>query len=97
MPLPTYPFERQRYWIDPPKGGTVPKAVPKSDLGDWFYVPVWKQTAPVVAADPEPGSWLVFLDRQGFGADLAARLEREGREWPPSPQAPLSGGRTMTP
>ncbi len=21
VPLPTYPFERQRYWVDPPKGG----------------------------------------------------------------------------
>lgn len=80
VPLPTYPFERQRYWIDPPKDGTVAKAAPKGDLADWFYVPVWKQTAPVVAADPDPGSWLIFLDRQGFGADLAARLEREGRK-----------------
>ncbi|HEX6904705.1 MAG TPA: beta-ketoacyl synthase N-terminal-like domain-containing protein [Thermoanaerobaculia bacterium] len=84
VPLPTYPFERQRCWIDPPRdGGPVRPAaaapVREPDLADWFYVPVWKQTAPVVAADPEPGSWLVFLDRQGLGAGLASRLEREGR------------------
>jgi acyl transferase domain-containing protein len=85
VPLPTYPFERQRYWIDPPADagplGSARPAAParEPDLADWFYVPVWKQTAPVVAADPEPGSWLVFLDRQGLGAGLASRLEREGR------------------
>jgi acyl transferase domain-containing protein len=86
VPLPTYPFERQRCWIDPPSdaGPARPAAIAReADLADWFYVPVWKQTAPVVTAgatDPDPGSWLIFLDRQGFGADLAARLEREGRK-----------------
>lgn len=30
-PLPTYPFERQRYWIDPPKTVATPAPVPTSD------------------------------------------------------------------
>jgi acyl transferase domain-containing protein len=24
VPLPTYPFERQRYWIDPPEAAQAP-------------------------------------------------------------------------
>ncbi|NMO19517.1 SDR family oxidoreductase [Pyxidicoccus fallax] len=56
MPLPSYPFERQRYWIDARPGsglGAVrPAAAPsassaalekKSDPADWFYVPSWKR------------------------------------------------------
>lgn len=86
MPLPTYPFERQRCWIDPPRGAARdetprPGALAREpDLADWFWVPVWKQTAPVIPAeDGDPGSWLVFLDRCGVGERLASRLRGEGR------------------
>jgi acyl transferase domain-containing protein len=58
--LPTYPFERQRCWIDPPRGARPglpqrPLAEERRDLADWFYVPVWKQAPParrVRAVDP---------------------------------------------
>jgi phthiocerol/phenolphthiocerol synthesis type-I polyketide synthase E len=46
VPLPTYPFERQRYWIDPPVSGQgeVADTAPlkKPDVADWFYLPSWK-------------------------------------------------------
>ncbi|AKT41226.1 type I polyketide synthase [Chondromyces crocatus] len=56
--LPSYPFERQRFWIDAPapgevraEGGPRPGAqteVPQRNaLADWFYVPGWKQSVPV--------------------------------------------------
>ncbi|HEX9942198.1 MAG TPA: beta-ketoacyl synthase N-terminal-like domain-containing protein [Thermoanaerobaculia bacterium] len=86
VPLPTYPFERQRCWIEPPKSATRdqaprPRALSQTpDLADWFYVPIWKGTAPVAdAAEGEPGSWLIFLDRCGLGERLASRLRGEGR------------------
>jgi acyl transferase domain-containing protein len=59
LPLPTYPFKRQRYWIEPQKranaiasgaGATAPIASTqeslskKPDIADWFYLPVWKQS-----------------------------------------------------
>jgi hypothetical protein len=31
--LPTYPFERQRYWIDPPPAATARNAGPHAELG----------------------------------------------------------------
>lgn len=46
IPLPTYPFERQRYWIEPQKQADAvnsPQVLPskKPDVADWFYVPTW--------------------------------------------------------
>ncbi|MTJ47693.1 non-ribosomal peptide synthetase/type I polyketide synthase [Dolichospermum sp. UHCC 0259] len=45
IPLPTYPFERQRYWIEPTKQTTEIKldTRKKPNISDWFYIPRWKQ------------------------------------------------------
>ena len=60
--LPTYPFERQRYWVEggrPSPTAAVPSAAPRKnpDLADWFYVPSWRRSelpCPVGKTDP-PG------------------------------------------
>ncbi len=90
LPLPTYPFERQRYWIGLPK---VQQAAPtkqvvserKPDLADWFYIRVWKQSLPPVPREipdrEKPKSrWLVFLDECGVGSQLSTRLQNEGHD-----------------
>jgi acyl transferase domain-containing protein/acyl carrier protein len=86
--LPTYPFERQVYWIDPP-AATPAVALPRAledlprqaDLADWFHVPVWRETPPrTVPAQPAGGSWLLLLDGTGLGAELAAALRRRGEQ-----------------
>src|SRR4029077_6558572 len=43
VPLPTYPFERKRFWVDPKKP-SFGKPKSSADLADWFYTPVWKQS-----------------------------------------------------
>jgi acyl transferase domain-containing protein/acyl carrier protein len=80
--LPTYPFERQRYWIDSkPRASAGPKRPQSQDdlertpkLDDWFYVPVWKQTVPLVLTESEEQEesivWMVMTD----GSSLASRL-----------------------
>jgi acyl transferase domain-containing protein/NADPH:quinone reductase-like Zn-dependent oxidoreductase len=84
--LPAYPFERQRYWIDPdpPAAAPTPEArrsdeaaAKKSDLADWFYLPTWKRALPpplAVLPPDAPRDWLVFLDESGLGAELVEHL-----------------------
>ncbi|UFZ08167.1 SDR family NAD(P)-dependent oxidoreductase [Bradyrhizobium ontarionense] len=81
VPLPTYPFERQRYWIDPPAGGRgIAVATKKPDIEDWFYLPCWKPSlaAPAGASATPAHTWLLFLDHGGVGRDLADQLGRGG-------------------
>jgi acyl transferase domain-containing protein len=86
VPLPTYPFERQRYWIEPDQPGTVTAAHPgaearvTNDPATWIYRPSWRRATPIAA---EPGRsrrrWLVFDDGK-LGRALADRLERAGED-----------------
>ncbi len=89
VPLPTYPFQRQRFWIDttPASVGAAPGrasrpqdglALPREKPDDWFYLPVWRQSAPRPLPDLPDGNWLIFADRRGTGAELGARLAAQG-------------------
>ncbi|ARU63631.1 hypothetical protein CBW65_23395 [Tumebacillus avium] len=78
LALPTYPFERKRYWLER-KHSTVAKLQrKKADVADWFYVPTWKKS--LLIADPatDAQNWLLFLDETGVGAKLAERLTSAG-------------------
>ncbi|MFF3906394.1 beta-ketoacyl synthase N-terminal-like domain-containing protein [Streptomyces sp. NPDC001848] len=75
-PLPTYPFEGTRYWIEPGSGvltGSGTSAVRKLPLDEWFSTPVWRpavgtlDTEPAQLADPV----LLFADAGGTAARLA--------------------------
>jgi non-ribosomal peptide synthase protein (TIGR01720 family) len=88
VPLPTYPFARRRYWIEPQAPGPGKAAKPMTarqpDLADWFYRPAWAQSpAPgavmtAKARDPRRLRWLLLLDSGGLGAELAGRLRERG-------------------
>jgi acyl transferase domain-containing protein/acyl carrier protein len=83
--LPTYPFERQRFWVEPqPQSFTQPVSLDKQpDLADWFYVPVWQQAPLSRGAEPDDTTtdqrrWLIFLDPCGVGEHLAQQLTQRG-------------------
>ena len=85
--LPLYPFERERYWIDPlPRSAQKSPVRPlstcekKQDVSDWFYLPSWKPTLLPVAASDQPRSWLVLADSFGFGERLVEELVRNGHK-----------------
>jgi acyl transferase domain-containing protein/NAD(P)-dependent dehydrogenase (short-subunit alcohol dehydrogenase family)/acyl carrier protein len=88
VPLPTYPFERQRYWIAPGKHtiGLARSQAPaekKPNLKDWFYVPIWKRSRlPSKLNDSanRDNCWLIFLDDIGIGSSMAQRLVELGNQ-----------------
>ncbi len=80
VPLPTYPFERQRHCSDPPPVRTsIAEArlsvMKHPNLTEWFSVPAWIRTPrrPIRDRVPE-GKWLVLAGADGLGDRLAARL-----------------------
>lgn len=87
VPLPAYPFERQRYWVEPGRHRletrtTEDSTIRKPDLADWFYIPVWKQS-PLLARFEDnlrtaEQSWLIFTDDTGLGHTLANSLIQKG-------------------
>ncbi|HLP89922.1 MAG TPA: type I polyketide synthase, partial [Nostocaceae cyanobacterium] len=93
LPLPSYPFERQRYWIDPPVVNTFDQK-----REDWFYQPQWKQvnitnqqetagkrSLSEVEVRQEvggnlPARTLVFVDQCGLGRQLIKELQQQGKD-----------------
>ena len=84
VPLPTYPFERERFWVDPGNAGELAGARARGrrkPLDDWFYLPFWKPSLPPAPAEAlaPGGRWLVFDDGGELGERLAGRLAAAGQ------------------
>ncbi|HEY0170313.1 MAG TPA: acyltransferase domain-containing protein, partial [Pyrinomonadaceae bacterium] len=86
FPLPPYPFERQRFWLEPrARSAGRPEAaddgaagVKKLNLSEWFYLPSWKPSLPPRPAEELRDNWLILLDEGEFGRALAERLAALG-------------------
>ncbi len=90
IPLPTYPFERQRYWIEANSEKVLLTESQqllgkKPDIADWFYIPIWKQSTPLEffqekeLVTEENTCWLVFIDDYGVGDAIAKKLEQQSQ------------------
>ena len=81
--LPTYAFQRQRYWIDPgqpaaqSRADSGPAIEKLEDSSRWYYAPKWVEQAPASSSAPE-GPWLVFLDEGGVGQEAVRDLRSRG-------------------
>jgi acyl transferase domain-containing protein/acyl carrier protein len=82
VPLPTYPFERVRYWVEPDeeeveRKRALARANEKNpDISQWLYARGWRETPPLDClasaaeiTDP-PGCTIVLSD----GSALASRV-----------------------
>ncbi len=85
VPLPTYPFERRRYWVQGsgPLGiarGAAPRAAlaKRPDPADWLYAPTWKRSLATPSTDLA-GPVLV-LAGGGLGEQLLAALQASGQD-----------------
>jgi amino acid adenylation domain-containing protein len=82
IPLPTYPFEGNRFWIDrdalPVKTGAAPRQYlgRKPDIADWFYIPQWTRSVLKINQSMKPtdfSCWLFFT----IQTNLTSRLEKQ--------------------
>jgi acyl transferase domain-containing protein/aryl carrier-like protein len=77
IPLPTYAFDRKRYWLDPDDSAAPARRIERKELEDWFWVPVWRQTRLPDGAT-SGRHVLVCSDGLGVESSLAARLVEAG-------------------
>lgn len=93
VPLPGYPFERQKFALDFKNNLAAAVQVrdneKKKDVGEWFYFPSWKRTPPVElsllrqgndAENTAPSCWIVFKDETGLADEIIRQLGRAGEE-----------------
>ncbi len=94
LPLPTYPFDHQRYWIEDSKVAPINHAPVstnlerKSQIADWFYTPTWKRSlSPALAhqenqvennTQPALPVCLVFEDQGSLAAGLVQKFVQRG-------------------
>ena len=86
VPLPTYPFERRRYYIegDPFKAaGEMLSAdlltISNIDMKDWLYIPEWNRSTlpPGTEISPKPNCWLLLINESLLGTRLVQRLKKD--------------------
>ncbi|PCJ49786.1 MAG: polyketide synthase [Gammaproteobacteria bacterium] len=82
IPMPTYAFNHNQYFIEPGKPaqetGQVFAAIEKiENLDDWYRKPVWVQQG-VLAKSLLQQNWLIFLDDGGIGQEITSKLRNDG-------------------
>ncbi|HEX6371583.1 MAG TPA: beta-ketoacyl synthase N-terminal-like domain-containing protein [Longimicrobium sp.] len=81
LQLPTYPWEKQRYWVDPPSAAPAVRApgadtARRPDPADWTYLPTWTRTP--AAADSAPKRVLLAAEPGAFADRLEAAFRESG-------------------
>jgi acyl transferase domain-containing protein len=82
VPLPTYPFQRQRYWVQAGSQTVQPSNPVQSS---WLYAPTWERETLPLNVDrslltAERHCWLVLLDELGIGAELVQIIQATGQD-----------------
>ena len=88
--LPTYPFERQRYWVEAAQEFVEAMAIVRGysmermELTHWFYQPSWRRSMPAdlvgdFPAIPPNARWLIFADEHGVADQIVRQLKDCGQ------------------
>ncbi|UAC02199.1 SDR family NAD(P)-dependent oxidoreductase [Dactylosporangium vinaceum] len=102
VPLPTYPWERKRYWVEPTAGVEDPYAPAQPKAGqrpvaEWFQVPSWRPGPPVVESEPFDSCLLLTDGSDGLAAGLRAAGVAVTEVRPGTGFAEAPGGFTVRP
>lgn len=84
IPLPTYPFERTRYWVEPaaaaneqPNDQQDDYFKKLEDMSDWYYLPSWRTSSlPFINSPQEAKVRMIFLDKFGVGDAITSTYEQ---------------------
>lgn len=85
LPLPTYPFERQRYWTERHTEAAARPAhrsqAKRPEIAEWLYLPSWERSlSPLPACAVQKQRWLIFVDQWGIGSQIVGRLSEQGQD-----------------
>jgi acyl transferase domain-containing protein len=79
VPLPTYPFERKRYWIAPVPGGVAHRKKGAPTLEGHLYNAVWMPAPLLTQQRADAGHWIILADQLGIGRECARILKKTGQ------------------
>lgn len=85
IPLPTYPFQRHRFWfvdeVKEFKANLIEKKQPgikSDDVTGWFYLPNWERSIEKQGKNlEENGVWLLFINNNPFALRLVKELQAQ--------------------
>ncbi len=84
--LPTYPFERTKYWIEPRKASTskqaegAPFASRQTDPNHWFYCNTWKSRPLVPSLNKNASPYLIFAPSDALTVNIKNILVADGND-----------------
>lgn len=80
VPLPPYPWQRERYWLEVSQDDDIPQKH-ASSTEDLLHAVHWEPTsAPTNQRSPQAGTCLLFLDDTAVGTALVAALEARNQQ-----------------
>jgi phthiocerol/phenolphthiocerol synthesis type-I polyketide synthase E len=81
VPLPTYPFERERYWVEASVQPAAAKSLRQEDPANWLFAPTWTRDESFsgksgVLSD----SWIVVAQSGELANAIVAEIANVGAE-----------------
>ena len=92
VPLPTYPFQGQKFWVAPddnltpnysqPVLPSTHQTAPSDGIHSWIYQPIWqRRSAPLLPnAEIERSRWLIFANDEAQSRELSKLVEKAGND-----------------
>ena len=74
--LPTYPFQKQRYWVEPEEVRQPNNGTPMMYKSVWSHQPAYIKPISLSSDKLAQHSWIVFKDETGVGDQLISLLEQ---------------------